>query len=67
MKITALLSIILVTVSSCFAVDAPTSTAEPISHDIWNGLLKKHVDDKGFVNYAGFKKDQAEQIGRAHV
>ena len=60
MKITSLLSIILFTVSSCFAVNAPTSNAEPISHEIWNGLLKKHVDAKGFVDYAGFKKDQIE-------
>lgn len=60
MKITSLLSIILFTVSSCFAVNAPTSNAEPISHEIWNGLLKKYVDAKGFVNYGGFKKDQAE-------
>lgn len=60
MKTISLLSIILFVVSSCFAVNAPTSTAEPISHEIWNGLLKKHVDNKGFVDYAGFKKDQAE-------
>lgn len=60
MKITAFLSILLITVNSCFAVSAPTSNAEPISHEIWNGLLKKHVDTKGFVNYAGFKKDQIE-------
>ena len=60
MKITAFLCILLITVSSCFAVNAPTSNAEPISHEIWNGLLKKHVDAKGFVNYAGFKKDQTE-------
>ncbi|MCU0327271.1 MAG: DUF547 domain-containing protein [Spirosomaceae bacterium] len=46
--------------SSCFAVDAPTSTADPISHDIFDKLLKKYVDNKGFVNYAGFKKDRAE-------
>ena len=32
----------------------------PISHEIWNGLLKKYVDNKGFVDYAGFKKDQTE-------
>ncbi len=60
MKFTAIFSVILITISSCFAVNAPTSTAEPISHEIWNGLLKKHVDAKGFVDYAGFKKDQAE-------
>jgi hypothetical protein len=60
MKLTIVFSMILITVSSCFAVNAPTSTAEPISHEIWNGLLKKYVDNKGFVDYAGFKKDQAE-------
>lgn len=60
MKLTIVFSIFLITVSSCFAVNAPTSTAEPISHEIWNSLLKKYVDNKGFVDYGGFKKDQAE-------
>lgn len=46
--------------NSCFAVEAPTSTAEPISHEIFDKLLKKHVDGKGFVNYANFKKDRPE-------
>ena len=26
-------------------------------HSAWDKLLKKHVDNKGVVNYAGFKKD----------
>jgi hypothetical protein len=60
MKLAAILSVILVTINSCFAVNAPTSNTDPISHEIWNGLLKKYVDTKGFVDYAGFKKDQAE-------
>lgn len=45
---------------SCFAVDTPESTAAPISHSIWDGLLKKHVDAKGFVNYGGFQKDEVQ-------
>jgi Protein of unknown function, DUF547 len=53
-----LLSISLLSLQSCFAVDAPTSTAAPMSHDAWDKLLKKHVSDKGVVSYTGFKKDQ---------
>lgn len=34
----------------------PTITAQ-VSHDLWDGLLKKHVDAEGFVNYKGFIKD----------
>lgn len=45
---------------SCFAIDSPESAAAPISHTIWDGLLKKHVDAKGFVNYGGFAKDEAQ-------
>lgn len=28
-----------------------------VSHDLWDGLLKKHVDAEGFVNYKGIIKD----------
>lgn len=31
--------------------------AKPVSHEIWNELLKKHVSDIGKVNYKGFQKD----------
>ncbi|AWW00733.1 DUF547 domain-containing protein [Arcticibacterium luteifluviistationis] len=51
---------LLFTLSSCFAIDSPESTAAPISHSIWDGLLKKHVDAKGFVDYGGFAKDEAQ-------
>lgn len=33
--------------------------ATPPSHKIWNDLLKKHVDNKGFVDYKGMIKDKA--------
>lgn len=52
--------LIISTMSSCFAVDAPTSLSAPVSHEIWDKLLKKYVDAKGFVNYGGFMKDEAE-------
>ncbi len=44
--------------SSCTAT--PTSNAAPVDHSGWDKLLKKHVNDKGFVNYTAFKKDYDE-------
>ena len=32
----------------------------PVSHDIWDGLLKKHVNAEGFVDYKGMIKDSAK-------
>ncbi|WP_028664511.1 DUF547 domain-containing protein [Runella zeae] len=43
---------------SCTAT--PTSNAAPVDHSAWDKLLKKHVNDKGFVNYTAFKKDYEE-------
>ena len=34
-----------------------TEKKQPISHEIWDGLLKKHVQKDGFVNYKGFQSD----------
>ena len=36
------------------------STSEPINHQTWDALLKKHVSAEGKVDYAGFKEDAAE-------
>lgn len=43
---------IIVALLISFATQAQTS--------IWNNLLQKHVDHKGWVNYDGFKKDKAK-------
>lgn len=32
----------------------------PLSHDVWDGLLKRHVKENGFVDYQGFIRDSAE-------
>lgn len=32
----------------------------PVSHEIWDGLLKKYVRSDGFVNYKGMVQDSAE-------
>lgn len=44
--------------------NAPTSDAKPVSHEIWDGLLKKYVDDRGLVNYAAFKANDANTLDR---
>ncbi len=44
---------------SCFAGDKTNSSAAPINHTIWDGLLHKYVTDAGFVDYSGFKKEEA--------
>jgi Protein of unknown function, DUF547 len=36
------------------------SESTSLDHSQWDRLLKKHVSEKGFVDYAGFKKDAAE-------
>lgn len=33
---------------------------QPVSHDAFDALLKKHVDDKGMVNYKGLKAERPE-------
>ena len=37
-----------------------SSDSKPITHEIWDGLLKKYVGTDGFVNYKGFIRDSAE-------
>lgn len=35
-----------------------TTSAAPVDHGIFDKLLKKYVNDKGLVNYKGFKADE---------
>lgn len=44
----------------CATVQGGEYTSEPVSHSSWDALLKKHVDEKGMVNYKGFIKDSLE-------
>lgn len=36
------------------------SKAKPVSHELWEKLLKKYVSDEGKVNYAEWKKEGSE-------
>jgi hypothetical protein len=61
----------LATVTALMAFGAPAPTpvaarnpvglaAPPVDHGAFDRLLKKHVNEKGMVNYKGFKADQKE-------
>ncbi|MFN4144308.1 MAG: DUF547 domain-containing protein [Runella sp.] len=57
----SILFLILISVASLsYCTSSPTSNAAPVDHSAWDKLLKKHVNDKGFVNYTNFKKDYDE-------
>jgi Protein of unknown function, DUF547 len=56
----ALFTIALVwfTCTNCRTIRRSTDS-RPITHEIWDGLLKKHVAADGFVDYKGFIRDSA--------
>ncbi len=58
MRLITLFSVTLFLCCSCFAFENSESSNAPVSHSIWNNLLKKHVNESGFVDYGGFRKDQ---------
>ena len=57
----ALLSILLIwfTCSNCRAIQRDTQS-RPVTHELWDDLLKKHVGADGFVSYKGFIRDSNE-------
>ena len=36
---------------------AAANSVDKVSHSLWDGLAKKHINDKGLVDYKAFKKD----------
>ncbi len=52
----ALLSTFLL--NSC-KVNDYSSTSQPVTHNIWDSLLRKHVSPEGWVDYAGFIQDSS--------
>ncbi|MBK6995912.1 MAG: DUF547 domain-containing protein [Lewinellaceae bacterium] len=57
----AILAAVLIwfTCTNCRSIKR-NSTAKPVTHEIWNDLLKKHVAADGFVHYKGFIQDSAK-------
>lgn len=56
-KIIQVLGILIVMSLPSCSQKTVQSNSMPVSHDIWNELLKSHVDTLGHVNYKGFVKD----------
>ncbi|MFZ4632870.1 MAG: DUF547 domain-containing protein [Saprospiraceae bacterium] len=47
------------TCANCRAIKHSSDSA-PVSHELWNTLLRKHVDEQGWVDYKGFRQDSTE-------
>jgi Protein of unknown function, DUF547 len=62
MKIFRFLIILLAfsSLQSCIKVRDYNSDSKPINHAIFDSLLKKYVNDDGYVNYKGFLKDSVQ-------
>ena len=50
------ISLIWFTCSNCRSIRR-NSDAKPVTHEIWDGLVKKHVNAQGFLDYQGFIQD----------
>lgn len=59
MKYIGFLSL-LISLSFCSPTVATSPNSDPPSHDAFNELLKKYVDDKGLVNYKGLKAERSK-------
>ncbi len=53
-----LIGLIMSSTLACSSPHPSNPQSEPISHELFDQLLKKHVSDDGWVNYEGFKKDR---------
>ncbi len=62
MKILKFLIILLSfsSLQSCIKVRDYNSESKPINHAIFDSLLKKYVNEEGYVNYKGFLKDSVQ-------
>lgn len=48
------------TVQSCIKVKDYNSESKPVNHAIFDSLLRKYVNDAGYVDYKGFIKDSVQ-------
>ena len=52
-----LLALVATSITACFKVKNYNSESKPISHALFDSLLRQYVNKEGFVNYEGFIKD----------
>ena len=55
-----ILFLVLTFLQSCFKVKDYKSDSKPVSHAIYDSLLRKYVNDKGMVDYKGFIQDSVK-------
>lgn len=55
-----LLSVLLISLLNACKVSDYAGNARPVSHEIWDSLLREHVSEKGLVDYKGFIKDSVQ-------
>lgn len=52
--------IIAISMVRCSALDPQQANTQPVSHEIFDTLLKKHVDASGLISYKGFETDRMQ-------
>ena len=57
LALAGLLITLLMAFTSTNKITYDKTGAAPVDHSVFDKLLKKHVNDKGLVNYKGFKSD----------
>ena len=57
------LLLLLPLLTACGAIKDVDSQSRPIGHAAWDALLQRHVDEAGWVDYAGFIADSAALNG----
>ncbi len=53
-------TLVLLSLYGCSALDPQQANTQPVSHEIFDKLLKKHVDMSGLVSYVGFEEDREQ-------
>ena len=54
-------ALVATSMTACFKVKSVNSDSKPISHALFDSLLRQHVNKDGFVNYEGFIKNSPEK------
>lgn len=52
-----ILPVLMISVLGCSSISKPETDSKPISHDLWDKLVKEHVHESGLVDYKGFIED----------
>ena len=59
MRVTNLFFVLLI-INACGTLNPQQAKTKPVSHQLFDELLKRHVTDEGWVNYRGFMADSGQ-------